>query len=426
MSWPEATVDQTTPGGRSESAVAAQSTGNPLWVLAVVGFSVFVAADDLTVVTTMLRPIISDLGLVLPDALDEAAWVVNSYLIAFIAVMPIAGRLSDVIGRRRTLLIAYAIFIVGTVVIALSTTLGPFLVGRVLTAIGAGAMVPVALAVVGDVYHDKRRTKALGTLGAIETLGWVWGPLYGAMLVRFLDWRWQFWLNVPMALIGMALVWFVVADYDPAASATKDGGPRHSQIDWLGAVGVTAVLVGLNVALLANAKIQSVSGLDELAGQSGFDSRWFLALAAAGALLVVWRQRRAATPIIDTTVLAGRSVRVALLVNVVLGAAIVITMVDVPLLINALRPGVAEAAVASGWSLAAFTAAMSVTTYGGPMDIPPGCDTRFHRGRSRAAGNGSLLARRHFAVGNGLASWRPRSRPWFGCRSFNSSCGRQS
>src|SRR5262245_52852454 len=72
---------------------------SPAAILAVVGFSVFVAADDLTVVSTMLRPIIGDLGLVLPDGLDDAAWIVNAYLIAFIAVMPIAGRISDVIGR---------------------------------------------------------------------------------------------------------------------------------------------------------------------------------------------------------------------------------------------------------------------------------------------------------------------------------------
>ena len=61
-------------------------------------------------------------------------------------------------------------------------------------------MVPVALAVVGDVYPERSRARALGMLGAIETLGWVWGPLYGAMLVRFLSWQWQFWLNVPLAV----------------------------------------------------------------------------------------------------------------------------------------------------------------------------------------------------------------------------------
>ena len=96
---------------------------SPAAILAVVGFSVFVAADDLTVVSTMLRPIIGDLGLVLPDGLDDAAWIVNAYLIAFVAVMPIAGRISDVIGRRRTFVGAYLLFLLGSIVIPLSTAL---------------------------------------------------------------------------------------------------------------------------------------------------------------------------------------------------------------------------------------------------------------------------------------------------------------
>ena len=133
------------------------------------------------------------------------------YLIAFVGIMPIAGRLSDVVGRRRLLLGAFAVFLVGTIVIPLSSSYAPFLVGRILTALGGGAMVPVALAVVGDVYSEENRARALGTLGAIETLGWVWGPLYGAMLVRFLSWEWQFWLNVPLAIVGMVLVqWALV------------------------------------------------------------------------------------------------------------------------------------------------------------------------------------------------------------------------
>ena len=152
-------------------------TASPRAILAIVGFAVFVAADDLTVVTTMLRPIVNDLGLTLPDGLDDAAWIVNVYLIAFVAIMPIAGRLSDVIGRRRLLLGAFAVFLVGTIVIPLSGSYAPFLIGRVLTAVGGGAMVPVALAVVGDVYPEGERARALGTLGAIETLGWVWVEL---------------------------------------------------------------------------------------------------------------------------------------------------------------------------------------------------------------------------------------------------------
>ena len=79
-----------------EADAAPVGRASPRAILAIVGFSVFIAADDLTVVTTMLRPIINDLGLVLPDGLDDAAWIVNVYIIAFVAVMPVAGRVSDV------------------------------------------------------------------------------------------------------------------------------------------------------------------------------------------------------------------------------------------------------------------------------------------------------------------------------------------
>lgn len=334
---------------------------SPAAILAVVGFSVFVAADDLTVVSTMLRPIIGDLGLVLPDGLDDAAWVVNAYLIAFVAIMPIAGRLSDVLGRRRTFVAAYLTFLAGSILIPLSVQLdepfGWFLVGRILTALGGGAMVPVALAVVGDVYPEGRRARALGTLGAIETMGWVWGPLYGAMLVRFLSWEWQFWLNIPLALAGLAASWWALAGHDrPAAGA---------RIDWVGAALLTVTLVSLNMALLGSAEIQSVNGLDELTGGGGTDLRWLYPVAAVAGALFVWQQRHSAHPLVDRRLFRGRTLAVALVVNAVVGAGLVIAMVDVPLFVNSVELDLERAAVVSGWILSALTAAMAVASYAG-------------------------------------------------------------
>ena len=343
---------------------------SPRAILWAVGFSVFIAADDLTVVSTMLRPIIGDLGLQLPDGLDDAAWVVNAYLIAFIAVMPIAGRVSDVIGRRRTFVLAYLVFMVGTIWIPLSDSLGPFLVGRVLTAIGGGAMVPVALAVVGDVYRESKRARALGTLGAIETLGWVWGPLYGAMLVRFFDWRLQFWLNVPLAIVGLAAVWWALAEHDRP--------DRTTRIDWLGAGLLTTALVSLNLALLGSAEVQSVQGLDQLTGNGGTDLRLLYPVAVVAGIAFIRQQRRSAHPLIDramftgsgtsatrTGSLGGRSVHAALIVNFVVGAALVIAMVDVPLFINAVEVDLERSAVVAGWILSALTAAMAIMSYVG-------------------------------------------------------------
>lgn len=340
----------------------ARPAASPRAILWAVGFSVFVAADDLTVVSTMLRPIIGDLGLVLPDGLDDAAWIVNAYLIAFIAIMPIAGRVSDVIGRRRTFMLAYLTFLVGTIWIPLSDSLGTLLTGRVLTAIGGGAMVPVALAVVGDAYPVEKRARALGTLGAIETLGWVWGPLYGAMLVRFLSWRWQFWLNVPLAVVGAAAVWWALADHDRSTR-------RARTVDWIGALLLTVALVALNLALLGSAEVQSVQGLDELTGNNANDLRLLYPVALLAGLAFVWQQRRRRRadrePLIDGRLFAGRNVRVALIVNFLVGAGLVIAMVDVPLFVNAVEVDLERSAVVAGWILSALTAAMAVASYVG-------------------------------------------------------------
>ncbi len=340
----------------ADSVAAEKRSASPRAILWAVGFSVFVAADDLTVVTTMLRPIINDLGLTLPDGLDDAAWIVNVYLIAFVSVMPLAGRLSDVVGRRRLFGIAWMFFLVGTIVIPLSSTMTPFLVGRVLTAIGGGAMIPVALAVVGEVFDEEKRARALGTLGAIETMGWVWGPLYGALLVRFLTWRWQFWLNIPLTVIGFALTWWALRDVDIERRSVRE-------VDWIGAVLLSSTLIVLNLGLLGNAEIQSVVGLEDLQGGSGFDFRLLLPVAVALGGIFWWHQRRAADPLISPAFFAGRNLRIALFVNLLVGAALIVAMVDVPIFVNAVEIDLERSAVLAGWILASLTAAMTLASW---------------------------------------------------------------
>jgi EmrB/QacA subfamily drug resistance transporter len=328
---------------------------SPRAILAVVAFGVFVAADDLTVVTTMLRPIIGDLGIVLPDGIDDAAWIVNAYLIAFVAVMPFMGRLSDVIGRRRVYIAAFTLFLAGSIIVPMSSTFVPFLFGRILTALGGGAMVPIGMAVVADAYPEGRRARALGVLGGIETLGWVWGPLYGAMLVRFLSWRWQFYLNIPLAVVGMVAAWWALREF-----AKPHAGAR---IDWVGAATLTTALVALNVALLGSAEIQSVAGLDELTGRSSLDLRWLFIVAAIAAVGFFYSQRRAPDPLIDFSLFRGRNLTSAVVINFLVGAALIIAMVNVPLIINVLEIDIARSAVTAGWVLSALTAAMALSSY---------------------------------------------------------------
>jgi EmrB/QacA subfamily drug resistance transporter len=341
-------------------------------ILIVLAFGVFVAADDLTVVSTMLRQIVFDLEIPLPEGLDDAAWIVNAYLIAYVVVMPFVGRISDILGRRPVYIAAFSLFLVGSIWVPLAPDLPWFIFGRVLTALGGGAMVPVGMAIIGDVYEAKKRPTALGTLGAIDTAGWVWGPLYGALLIRFLSWQWQFYLNIPLALIGIAASWWVLRDLPQPVSKPK--------IDWLGIGALTVGLLALNIALLNSSDIQSVGSLAELTGEES-PSSWPLYLLAVVSfavfiLIEMWLSRRRTMtdgseieqsskvpPLIDPSLFRKPNFTPAVFVNFLVGWVLIIAMVNVPLLINVLEIDIQQAAMTSGLLLSAMTVSMAITAY---------------------------------------------------------------
>jgi len=350
------------PGSVPESANEGRAEWAAFWVAA---FGVFIAADDLMVVATMLRPMIADVGLRLPDDLDSTAWIVNVYLIAYITAMPLAGRLSDVVGRRPVFVGGLAVFIVGSLIVPSTDSFAVLLVGRILSAVGGGALVPVAFAVAADVYKGAKLKRSLGTLGAIETLGWVWGPLYGAVLVRFLSWEWQFYLNVPLGLVAMFLGWRFLA---PGVKADRS-------IDWLGAALLTVGLVAINIALLDQAKIQTVGGLEELTGASAaFAGPWLFVVAVFGTVgfAVVQRRRSAGgpvEPIVAWGLLQRTGPGAALVVNALVGVGLAIALVNVPLFVNIVESGTGRGlrstALLAGWLLTALTASMAVMSYAG-------------------------------------------------------------
>ncbi len=340
-------------------------SSSPRLILAVVAFGVFVAADDLTVVSTMLRQIIFDLEIPLPEGLDQAAWIVNAYLIAYVVVMPFIGRLSDILGRRAVYVGALLLFLAGSIWVPLAPDLNSFIVGRVLTALGGGAMVPVAMAVVGDVYPREKRASALGTLGAIDTAGWVWGPLYGALLIRFLSWQWQFYLNIPLSLLGIAAAWWALRDLPQSA--------KRERIDWLGTAVLTAALLALNVALLGSGDVQAAGGFANLGDTEPANLGWLYAAAAIFFVLFLLIERRppplplrpSAPPLIDLTLFRCRNFSPAILINFLVGGVLIIAMVNVPLVINVLEFDVETAALTSGYLLSGMTGAMAVTAYVG-------------------------------------------------------------
>src|SRR5215831_2161129 len=160
--------------------------------------------------------IIADPGINIPfTQLDHAAWIISAYLLGFIIAMPLMGRVSDIYGRRRIFLLCLSIFGIGSILCGLAPTLGqsvdlsflsnigidvssPGLIllvsARFIQAIGGGAVVPVAMAIVSDFYGKERLALALGLIGAVTEAGGVMGPLYGALIVQNLGWTYIFYI----------------------------------------------------------------------------------------------------------------------------------------------------------------------------------------------------------------------------------------
>ena len=289
----------------------------PYVALIPVCVGVFIAADDQTVVVTLLPQIIVDMK-ILPTELDRASWTITGYLLGYLAAMPLLGKLSDVWGHRRLYMISMVAFMVGSVAVALAPTLSWLVAARVFQAVGAGALVPISIAIAGDLFPSGRRGLSYGLIGASAEAGGVIGPLWGGLIPRSLDgvwtidgWRWVFWINIPL---GVAVLVVLVLLMAPS--------PRYlAKVDYLGGGLIALSLAALTLAL---ARVDVHDAL--MVG-------YLIASAAAVALLVV-RLRVATDPLLPRAMFRGWPFRSANATHLMVGGALIIGMVTIPLMAN--------------------------------------------------------------------------------------------
>lgn len=334
----------------------------PGFTLALVTFGVFLGALDLTVVSTILRQVIFDLEIPFPSGLNQAAWIVTGYLLAYTITMPVLGRLSDLYGRRRVYIASLALFVLGSLIVAVSNSLATMIAGRVVQALGAGALVPVAMAIVGDVFPPQHRAVALGIIGAVDTAGWVAGPLYGAWMVTQFEWRWVFWINLPLGIIAGVLAFIALRDLDRATPGAK--------MDYGGALLVSIALAALSIALTGESRSESAFATASASSGGGLSpyAPALFAICAIAFLGFVWHERRVASPLIDLAMFRDTTFRAACAVNLLVGGVLIAAVVDVPLFVNtvqllARRMTPAQADWHSGAMLAMLTTAMMLAAF---------------------------------------------------------------
>jgi MFS family permease len=289
------------------------------------GVGLFIAALDAYVVVTLLPVMVADIGLTI-DRFEQATPIVTGFLGGYVVAMPLLGAYSDTRGRAPVYALCMAAFALGSAITAtagLMTFAGlPWLVaGRFLQGLGGGGLVPLTLALAADLYRGSSRTFALGTVTALQEAGSVLGPLYGATLAAAVatlgGWRLVFWVNLPLAIIcagGLLL----------ASRQARGLREIHTaDVDWAG-----ACLLGLGLGLLVVAlypddpSARATSGLLIPVG--------LVSLAVLG--LYSWRQLRRLEPLIPRRLLRSRAFVGVTSANVLIGGALMVTLVDVPLL----------------------------------------------------------------------------------------------
>ena len=362
-----------------------QTSGKAWLILSMLLVGVVLAALDLTVVVSILTTMMYDLDIPLGD-LDKGAWIVSAYLLAYTVTMPFLGRVSDVYGRRTVFLLSLLVFVAGSVMVALSTTemgLGWIITGRVVQAIGGGAMVPVSMAVVADIFPAKRRGLALGLIGAADTAGWVIGPLYGSLMLKFLGWHSIFWINVPLGLISAVLIFVALRGVKSLPSpvvlpvATNEGTKpkgvsRLRQLDVLGFIFLGLALTGINLAFGGGKETSALAGsaFEDVEKNPLQEYQTPIVIAAAVALVVfiIWELVVAKRPLLNLRTFRRLPYAAANLANFMIGAALVVALVGIALFVNTTDKSNDRVAIAfdAALALAPMTLGMAVgAVFGG-------------------------------------------------------------
>jgi EmrB/QacA subfamily drug resistance transporter len=266
------------------------------------------AALDSTIVATALPTIVGDLG-----GLERLSWVTSAYLLGQTAVTPLYGKLGDQLGRKRVLQSAIVLFLVGSGLCGLAQSMTELIAFRAVQGLGAGGLIVLVQATVGDIVSPRERGRYQGLFGAVFGVASVAGPLLGGVIVEHLSWRWIFYVNLPIGLLALG----VIATTLPANSVRS-----RPAIDYLGA----GVLAG---ALSAIVLVASLGGTTWAWGSGQTLLVAILGVLLLGVFLVV--ERRAREPVLPISVLRDEVFRIAGLLSLIVGFALFGSVTFLPL-----------------------------------------------------------------------------------------------
>ncbi len=307
----------------------------------------FLAALDTTIVGTAMPSIVGKLG-----GINLYSWVFSIYLLTSTTTVPIYGKLADLYGRKPLFLFGSILFLIGSIASGASQTMLQLIIFRAIQGLGAGAVLPIVLTIIGDIFSLQERARVQGLFSGVWGISSIVGPALGGLIVDHFTWRWVFFINVPFGLVSAALLAIFLKEQ---VERTK----HH--LDYVGTLTLTGSIVALLFAFL----------------EGGTSWAWIsvpsIALFVAFVVLItlfISQEQRAAEPILPLTLFSNRIIVISSIGGVVLGVIMFGITSYIPLFMQGVKGGSAtDAGITLGplllaWPLAATLSGKIVIRYG--------------------------------------------------------------
>ena len=279
------------------------------------------AALDTTIVGTALPSIVGKLG-----GITLYSWVFSAYLLTSTTTVPIYGKLADLFGRKPLFLFGSAVFLIGSIASGAAQSMEQLIIFRAIQGLGAGAVLPIVLTIIGDIFALKERARVQGLFSGVWGVSSIVGPALGGLIVDHFSWRWVFYINIPFGLLSAFLL--IIA-------LKEDVERKKRSLDYIGTLTLTGGVIALLFALLQGGTTWAWDSLPSLS---------LFVLAAVLLLLFLYQERRAPEPILPLTLFNNRFIAISSVGGVVMGVIMFGVTSYVPLFVQGVKGGTATSA----------------------------------------------------------------------------------